>query len=407
MIVRDDYSISIQNGKALITFVDDIVLEKIHRIVNLTKEKVIYNTETRNAKTQASIVGKTLELGFISKDISANDILAIEYLGLDASASSSVAITANSTDFATESKQDSQVTELIAIKNKIIATPATEAKQDSQVTQLTNLNNKFESNNFNTPISNTQKNLLTTDRDFLLVVAMGLVSGWSLVLKSGRDPDIDTGSVPEDIWNGGGVYTGFPTGAPEELQVVSSSASDTGVLTVLYLASPTSTSYQSASVTLQGTTPVNTGITAYRVHSANYSPSVNPSTGFNQGTITVRHRTTISNVFLVMPIGTNQTYMSGYTIPAQCTGYLLKAQWVTSNAGTGSFSDVAFWIRNFNSSPRLRRNSTVSFGGTTKDSISGGLLLPALTDIIPRVNTSSANNAIIVCSYDILLNSNV
>lgn len=60
-----------------------------------------------------------------------------------------------------------------------------------------------------------------------LLLALGMTQGLSLVLKFGRNPDVDTGAS-EDIWNGGGLYTGFPTtGSAEPLGVASSSANDT------------------------------------------------------------------------------------------------------------------------------------------------------------------------------------
>ena len=53
--------------------------------------------------------------------------------------------------------------------------------------------------------------------NFELAVSRGLVAGHAMFEKFGRNPDIDTASVPEDIWNGGDVYTGFPTGAAEQI----------------------------------------------------------------------------------------------------------------------------------------------------------------------------------------------
>ena len=47
--------------------------------------------------------------------------------------------------------------------------------------------------------------------DFTLEVSRGAVNGWSTRRKFGRNADVDAGSTPEDVWNGGGVYTGFPT----------------------------------------------------------------------------------------------------------------------------------------------------------------------------------------------------
>lgn len=66
--------------------------------------------------------------------------------------------------------------------------------------------------------------------DWLIEVAKGNVPGHSLVDKFGRNPDIDTASGFEAIWNGGGDYTGFDATVAEAIEVFSSSANDAGTL---------------------------------------------------------------------------------------------------------------------------------------------------------------------------------
>lgn len=70
--------------------------------------------------------------------------------------------------------------------------------------------------------------------DFLQAVAYGQVPGYRRVTALGNNPDVDSGTVPEDIWAGGGAYP-WMTGATA-LEIVSSSANDaaagTGARTV-------------------------------------------------------------------------------------------------------------------------------------------------------------------------------
>lgn len=233
------------------------------------------------------------------------------------------------------------------------------------------------------------------------LIAEGFYNGRYIVAKFGRNPDIDTGSVPEDVHFLGGTYTGFPTGAAEELQIVSTNAGDTGTVTFAYLASFTATAWQNATVTLNGTTPVNTGITAVRCHTANYNAG--SGTSFNLGDITIRHRTTTSNVFVVIPTGRSQSNNSAYTIPFGSRGFI-KRFVVRENSGTAStFVEGALWLREFNKSPRLRRAFAASTSAPFEEVIYGGIELPALTDIHVRILSASANNLSVVAGYDIIV----
>lgn len=65
--------------------------------------------------------------------------------------------------------------------------------------------------------------------DFGTEVARGLYEGYSINTKFGRNSDTDVGQT-EDLWNGGGLYTGFDPTGNENIEVLSSSADDAGTL---------------------------------------------------------------------------------------------------------------------------------------------------------------------------------
>lgn len=233
-----------------------------------------------------------------------------------------------------------------------------------------------------------------------IAISEGLFSGYSVINKFGRNSDVDTATVPEDIWNGGGAYAGFPVTAPEQFEVFSSSASDKGVLTFTYLPTSTSTAYLTAQVTLNGTTPVATGVTGYRMHTAQYNTGA--STTFNVGTITLRHITTKANIFCVMPIGRSQTNVAAYTIPFGYTGYIKRIFCRVIGATTGTV-DGALWIRSSGMSPRLRRPFTAATADAFSEMPYGGLPVSAQSDIMVRISSASANNLDVIAGYDLIL----
>lgn len=78
-------------------------------------------------------------------------------------------------------------------------------------------------------VSVNQANALLT-ADFNLEVARGLITEYQLSKKFGRNSEVDVGTAPEDVWNGGGLYTGFDCTQAEILEFFSDNAQDSGSL---------------------------------------------------------------------------------------------------------------------------------------------------------------------------------
>lgn len=170
--------------------------------------------------------------------------------------------------------------------------------------------------------------------------------------KFGRNPAAGTGV--EDVWNGGGVYTGHPTGAAETLEIASSDTDDTaaggggtGARTVQIheLLDANGAAVADVTVSLNGQSQVSLGAGLY-TRSARMTVLTAGSGGKNAGTLTLRHTTTTANIFAVMPIGYNKTLISAYTVP---TGKVLFIDQLTASmvrsTGTAVSGSMSFRAR--------------------------------------------------------------
>lgn len=83
-------------------------------------------------------------------------------------------------------------------------------------------------NSFINALVNRDGALLTSD--YGSEVAKGKFATTLPGFATGRNSEVGTGTVPEDVWNGGGIYTGFNCVAAERLEFFSSSATDVGQL---------------------------------------------------------------------------------------------------------------------------------------------------------------------------------
>jgi len=92
--------------------------------------------------------------------------------------------------------------------------------------------------------------------DFGTEVARGIYAGYGVHLKFGKNSSIGIGTTPEDVWNGGGLYTGFDCIVAETLETNSADANDTGSL----VSSGTATAGSMTSITDSGATFIADGV---------------------------------------------------------------------------------------------------------------------------------------------------
>lgn len=231
--------------------------------------------------------------------------------------------------------------------------------------------------------------------------------GGASLVKFGRNLDVDALTAPEDIWAGGGLYTGFPVGAAETLTIVSSSTADaaagTGLRRLRVVGLDAAGKERTEDVSMNGTTPVVTTTTWTRVSRA--FGILGGSGQTNAGTITVRHTTTAANVFVSMAPSTGSSFIAGLTVPAGLMGVVSRYRVAASNnQQTAQEVTAALAVRlNGSSFWRLMLPSIVSTASGQDIRLDGGLALPPLTDVVVRAMTGTADNLAVTALLEIFL----
>lgn len=224
-----------------------------------------------------------------------------------------------------------------------------------------------------------------------------------IVNRFGENPDIDTGTTPETVWDGGGLFT-FPSVA-ETIQVFSSSANDTsagtGARTITVTGLDGSYNLSTETLTLNGTTPVTSTATFLRVNRIYVRTA--GSGGVNAGTITVHQSTTTSNVFCLMQAGVNQSNSAYYTIQSGTTGFLIDIEVTAGKSTSTTKAAVSLWYQRFGEAKIRESTFSVSDTSTYKGSFVSGVYLPEKTDVWLQVDSVSANNTILTSKFELLL----
>lgn len=148
-------------------------------------------------------------------------------------------------------------------------------------------------------------------------IAKGEVSENSVVFVSGKNNQVDAGTVPETVWNVGGAYPWSAwNGSGKTLYIASTSASD--VYSVILNGLDEDFKPLTLVVPISGTTTVNTGAVKFRrLNSAIYMDSG----ASNVGTVTIRVDSASGTIVGQMTPGQAATSMAIYTAPAGYTAY--------------------------------------------------------------------------------------
>ncbi|MGI9405866.1 MAG: hypothetical protein ACR2O4_05805 [Hyphomicrobiaceae bacterium] len=181
-------------------------------------------------------------------------------------------------------------------------------------------------------------------RDYFLEISKGNVAGHTAVNKFGRNTDVDTATVPEDIWDGGALWVAPTTARTHD--VVSTDANDaaagTGARTIrVYGLTGWSTAEVTEDITLNGTTnvpTVNSYVIIYRMQVMTVG-----SGGVNAGVITATAQTD-ATVTAQIVIGEGQTLMAIYGLPSTQNFYVY-AWYLAANRAAASTAGADLELR--------------------------------------------------------------
>lgn len=228
-------------------------------------------------------------------------------------------------------------------------------------------------------------------------VAMGQVSGWTIFRRFGMNPDVDTATVPEDIWDTGGAYP-WPTSA-QPTTIVSDDANDTSAGTGCRTVRLTYTGEDYVETTqdlsLTGTTPATFATDVYRLNSADCITS--GSGEENAGTLQIKHGATV--IGQISP-GEGGTLKGGiFTVPAGKSLLLdtISISALRSNAGA---AEVDGQIKLFSTKTwrtLLALGAVTTGTSQSKYDVPSGryVRIPEKTDVRLRIVAASANNMFI------------
>ena len=234
--------------------------------------------------------------------------------------------------------------------------------------------------------------------DFGLAVALGYFPRISYDTHFGYNPEVDTATVPEDVWAGGGLYTGQPTpGTAEKVEIISAAAADdrngTGARTVEI--SGLDSDWLEASETLSTTGSGSSGPSVNTYRRVYRGKVLTAGSGaINAGVLECRHVTTTADIFFHMPAGSGRTLVGAVTVPAGKSMYvtglhIALARIAGANTGSGI---VSLRIRTPGSVYRSIRYEEITPGFAKDEDVSPPEVFTEMTDLVFRVETVSTND---------------
>lgn len=245
-------------------------------------------------------------------------------------------------------------------------------------------------------------------QNFGLAVSQGGLSGTSGFSIYGRNPDVDTATVPEDVWFNGGVWV-QPTVARVH-NIASTSNSDsaaggTGARTISIVGLNSTYDQISETISLNGTSNVPT-VNSY-IFISSMTVLTAGSGGANVGNISAT-AVTDATVSAIMGATYNKTTLGIYQVPNGYTGYISRWQAGMQQATASSGAEVNLLIKPFGGVFELRAIHVLSNSGDSEEEDIYDTYIPlaAKTIVKSQVKSVTANNTDIQARIQIMLVAN-
>ena len=269
----------------------------------------------------------------------------------------------------------------------ITALPEVEIKNDSgnpiPISKDTTVNSSS-----NRIYVSQETDVVLADSNYYMNVARGLVSGQSVVLRSGYLPDT-TQNVETSIWVEGGIYPHGTWTSAQKLYVISTSASDTGQS--IYIEGLDSNyDYQTETVTTNGTTAVATTKNFIRIWTATVTSAGAGSA--NVGEITFRLVSGTGAVVAHIGATLGITKLSQFTVPRAYSAYVQYGDCTTYHAGAGNVGTLLkMMVRPLNGSFVTAFIAEVAGGNPYRNDFTVPMKLTEKSDVDVRVTVDTSN----------------
>lgn len=206
--------------------------------------------------------------------------------------------------------------------------------------------------------------------------------------KFGRTLVLGSADTNEDVWEGGGEYSGFNATSGETISLVSTSTSDVGVIVELQ-GLDGDYNYQTEQVTLNGTTAVTSTLSFIRCGRGFVAGSQ-----ACVGTITFNQSVTTANVFGVILPDFQQTNTACFTVPNGYSCLITQIDMsMARTGGTAGSALAALYRRNNGGVFRAFRAVTLTTSYPYAPLIQGGILFAEKTDIKAKILDISDNGS--------------
>lgn len=242
--------------------------------------------------------------------------------------------------------------------------------------------------------------------NYFLEVAKGNIPNHTISSIFGENPDVDTATAPEDVWNYGGIYT-FSTVADIDT-ISSSNAGDTQELLIKGL--DTNWAYIEQTKTLNGQNKVvlNTSlIRVLRIENNGSTDIAGDAYCYADCAIVAGVPSVTANIRAVINNSQNISSMAIYTVPAGKTAYYIKG-FIALTKNKTVAGDFSLLVRTFGGVFKSKR----IIGLTTVGSSSWQYQYPTpiriseKSDIVFRIDSVTANDAGAVGGADFVLVDN-